>query len=155
MCNLSHEEWIPAGTGMHEARKLLGTLSARDLRYQVSRVFDTDARQREALHADTSELAEGLPHAERDLIVATGKNDQGLPVGEFPCDEFQQQQRIAAGVVHIVDDQNKGPIAAGPLQKGSDRVKEEEPIGFSRRALRGRGPTLLKFRNENREPARS
>ena len=63
VCNLSHEEWIPAGPGMHEARELLGTLSARDLRDQVSGVFDTDARQREALHADTGELAEGLPHA--------------------------------------------------------------------------------------------
>ena len=130
MCDLGHEEWIAAGTGMHEARELGGTLSAGDLRHQVSRVFDTDARQRQVLHADTGELPEGLPHAGRDLVVATGKNDQGLPVGKFPCDEFQQQQRIAAGVLHIVDDQNKKPIAAGPLQKGSNRVKEEEPIGF-------------------------
>ena len=60
-------------------------------------------------------------------------------------------------MVHIVDDQNKKPIAAGPLQKGSNRVKEEEPIGFglSRRELRRRESALLKFRNENRKPARS
>jgi len=57
-------------------------------------VFDTDARQRQVLHADTGELAEGLPHAGRDLVVATGKNDQRLPVGLFPRDEFQQQQRM-------------------------------------------------------------
>jgi hypothetical protein len=88
VCNLSHEEWIPAGTGMHDARELLGTLPAGDMRYQLSRVLDTNARQRQVLHADTGELTEGLPHAGRDLVVATGKNHQGLPSRKFLGDEF-------------------------------------------------------------------